>query len=105
MEVTVNRRFLLIVAAAVAVGSFLPWASAFGISVSGLKGDGVITLAVAVVGAILAAVDRPRRQRFAKGAHATLGVLVTIVAGYHLGAFAAAGVYVTVLAGLAWVGL
>jgi hypothetical protein len=100
-----SRKFLLIVAAAVAVGSFLPWVSVLGISVSGINGDGVITLVVAVAGAILAAIERPRSVRFAKGVHATLGVLVTIVAGYHLGGFAAVGVYVTMLAGLAWVGL
>jgi len=101
----VNRRFLLIVAAMAGVGSFLPWASTLGVSISGIKGDGVITLALAAIGGILAAVKRPIRLKFAKGVHATLGVLVAIVAGYHLGAFAAVGVYMTFLAGLAWVGL
>ncbi len=103
--VAVSRRFLFIVGGAVAVGSFLPWASVLGISVSGIEGDGVVTLVLAVVGVIFTAVMRPKRLRFAKGVHATLGVLVVIVAGYHIGGFAAIGVYLTFLAGLAWVGV
>ena len=36
----------------VALAAFLPWVSIFGIGVSGIEGDGVITLAMAVAGGI-----------------------------------------------------
>jgi hypothetical protein len=45
-----TRRYLLAAAGAVAIGSFLPWASIFGISAYGIQGDGVITLILAGAG-------------------------------------------------------
>src|SRR5687767_3980952 len=36
----------------VALAAFLPWVSVFGFSVSGIRGDGLITLILAVLGAL-----------------------------------------------------
>lgn len=95
------RRGILISTLVVAVGSFLPWASVFGVSVSGIEGDGVLTLILAGIGFALALVWKSRR-RLNHGIQAALAVLALIVAGYHFGTFAAMGVYVTFFAAGAW---
>jgi len=106
-----QRRWLLSgVMLLVIIGSFLPWESAFGVSVSGIKGDGVITLILAIIGVILWFVPWPGGKT-SQGSRiawvlieAFLGVLVALIAGYHMGDdFAAIGVYLTFLAGVAWV--
>ena len=99
------KKYLLGTQAAVAVASFLPWVSVLGITALGIQGDGSLTLGLAVIGAILVGLGRPRRPRFAKGIQATLAALVVVIAGFHLGAFAAGGVYLAVVAGLAWLAL
>jgi len=49
-----KRKFILIVAVVGMIGTFLPWASAFGFTVSGTKGDGWITLALFAAGGAIA---------------------------------------------------
>jgi len=49
-----KRKFILIVAVAGMVGTFLPWASAFGFTVSGTEGDGWITLVLFAIGGAIA---------------------------------------------------
>jgi hypothetical protein len=100
-----TRRYLLAAAGAVAIGSFLPWASIFGISAYGIQGDGVITLILAGAGIGLLLIGRPHRIRFARSTQATLALLATLTAGYHLGGFAAFGVYLTFAAACCWAGL
>jgi hypothetical protein len=92
------------------IGSFLPWESAFGVTVSGIKGDGVITLILAIIGLVLWFIPWPG-GRTSKGSRVTwvfiealLGALVALIAGYHMGdTFATIGVYLTFFAGFAWV--
>jgi len=49
-----KRKFILIIAVLGMIGTFLPWASAFGFTVSGTKGDGWITLVLFAIGGAIA---------------------------------------------------
>jgi hypothetical protein len=96
-------------AAAAAIAAFLPWASAFGVSVTGVSGgDGVITLIGALVGlAVLAAHAgfgpvRIKPRMFA-GIEIVLGAIVAIIGIVDLSGFAAFGIYLTLIAGVVWV--
>jgi len=93
----------------VAIAAFLPWVSIFGVSAIGVDGDGVLTLLLAVAGAIVLAVStelmgEPRLK-------ASIGELVLIVlAGLtaliglvDMNGAAAIGLYLTLFAGIAWV--
>jgi hypothetical protein len=95
-----TQRFLAL--GLVAIGSVLPWASAFGVSISGIRGDGVITLLLAGVAGTLLFLGRPRRAAFDKGISLLIGGLIIFTAAYHLGEFVASGVYVTLFAGVAY---
>jgi hypothetical protein len=100
----VQHKVIIGSAALAIVAAFLPWASVFGITASGIKGDGVITLVLGILGAVVILANRGGRKAFA-GSQLILGGLVLVVGIYHANdAFAAIGVYLTLLAGLAWVG-
>lgn len=102
--IPVQLRVILGAAALTAVAAFLPWASAFGISVSGIRGDGVITLLLAVGGGGLILANRTGRVTSAV-LEGLLGAVVLVVALYHVNdPFAAIGIYLTLLGGLVWVG-
>lgn len=62
-----KRKFILIVAVVGMIGTFLPWASAFGISVSGTEGDGWITLILFAIGGALAFFSGDKAQPLTKG--------------------------------------
>src|SRR5262245_31508051 len=96
-----HRRNILIATAVVAIASFLPWANVLGISISGVQGDGIITLILAAFGAAFAIFNRPRRAKWAKVFQTTLAAFAVLVAGYHLGGFAAVGVYLTFFGAIA----
>jgi len=93
-----------------AVGSVLPWASALGRTVSGLDGDGVITLFLGVIVAVV--VLSAGWNRLAKGATAALGGISTLIAFNAYSNLANAGglgsslvspgygLYLTILGGL-----
>lgn len=49
-----KRKFILIIAVLGMIGTFLPWASAFGFTVRGTDGDGWITLALFAIGGAIA---------------------------------------------------
>lgn len=85
-------------AAVAAVGSFLPWASAFGISVSGIEGDGVITLILAL-GLAAAIFLADWGKRVAIGT-VIVGVLIVLVPLVSLSGVSAFGVYVTMIGGV-----
>lgn len=93
----------------VALAAFLPWASLFGLSVSGMDGDGVITLILAVVGGIILALTsgltgkEPTAGRWPQITLVVLAALVALVALIDMSGFAAIGLYLTLLAGIAWV--
>jgi hypothetical protein len=91
----------MVAAAVAAVAAFLPWASFLGYTKYGIDGDGRITLALALIGLVLAF----------QGWLGWLGqlVLATIVGISGLidvsdaGSLAAIGLYLTFLAGGGWV--
>ncbi len=49
-----KRKFILIIAVVGMIGTFLPWVSVFGASVSGTSGDGWITLVLFAIGGAIA---------------------------------------------------
>jgi len=93
-----------------AVGSVLPWASTLGQSMSGLDGDGVITLFLGVI--VAAVVLFADWNKLAKGGAAALGGISTIIAFNAYSNLANAGglgsslvspgygLYLTILGGL-----
>ena len=103
----VQMKVILVAVLATILGAMLPWASAFGISVSGVRGDGLMTLIIAFIGGafVLATRGGVRGAKVNAVAQLVLGGLVVVVALYHVNdEFAAIGVYLTLLAGLTWVG-
>jgi hypothetical protein len=62
-----KRKMILIVAVVGMIGTFLPWFSAFGYSVSGTEGDGWITLFLFAVGGALAFFAGDKAEPLGKG--------------------------------------
>lgn len=95
---------------AVVAGAFLPWVSIFGISVIGVRGDGLITLIAAIAGlaAVLFGTDIIGRRRLpANLARIVSGIaagITVLIAFTDMNSFAASGLYVTLFASLAWAG-
>lgn len=94
--------------AVVAIAAFLPWVSVFGLSVSGIEGDGQITLAAALAGlaALAFGTDVIGRRKLPRRAYLAItgvGAALTAVIGiYDMNGFAAIGLYATMFAGIAW---
>lgn len=91
-------------AALIVLGSLLPWASIRGPAATGLDGNGLFTLAFAMVAVgLLAAGERDRTNRRAVLGLGVLIALVAVVSALAAGALAApgSGVYVTVVGGIA----
>lgn len=92
----------------VAIAAFLPWVSIFGIGVTGIKGDGQITLVCAVIGLVLLALQ----TRSADGAQRTAlrviayaaAVVALLVGLFDMNGAAAIGLYLTLFAAVGWVG-
>jgi hypothetical protein len=102
-----QMKVILVAVLATILGAMLPWASAFGVSVAGVRGDGLMTLVIAFIGGafVLATRGGSKGAKINAVAQLVLGGLVVVVALYHVtDEFAAIGVYVTLLAGLTWVG-
>lgn len=93
--------------AIVVLGAFLPWVSIFGSSVLGIEGDGVITLVLAIGGAVALAlgglIGKPRfTGRKADITALVLAVVTALIGLMDMNGFAAIGLYLTLLGGLAW---
>jgi hypothetical protein len=86
-----TRSLTLIAAAIVAAGSFLPWVQVLGISVSGIQGDGVLTLIGATLATALAFIAR----RWASISVIVLGALCLGVVLNDWTNFAGIGIFVT----------
>ncbi|RZL69796.1 MAG: hypothetical protein EOP29_24940 [Rhodococcus sp. (in: high G+C Gram-positive bacteria)] len=92
----------------VVLGSFLPWVSVFGISVSGIRGDGAITLLLALAGlallAVTAGVFGPAKDLGKAGAIAMIVLAgITVLIGLvDMSGMAAIGLYLTLFAGIGW---
>ena len=93
----------------VAVAAFLPWVSIFGMGVSGIQGDGVVTLVLAIAGGVVLALTTGifGEQKVAgKKSQISLLVLDAVVALIGLmdiNGAAAIGLYLTLFGGVAWV--
>jgi asparagine N-glycosylation enzyme membrane subunit Stt3 len=93
----------------VALAAFMPWASIFGISKVGIEGDGVITLILAIIGAVILAIStgvvgRPRSPgRLSQIGLLALAVLVALVGVVDMSGVSAIGLYLTFFGGVAWV--
>ena len=106
-----KRKFILIIAVAGMIGTFLPWASAFGFTVSGTEGDGWITLALFAVGGAIAFFNGEKSEAIKKKIMVGVwipAVIATIVGLLNLfklrsGVSAGFGLWLVILAGLAQV--
>ena len=96
--------------AAVGIAAFLPWSSNFGLGVSGMHGQGRITLLCALAGlAVLAySTDVIGRRTLTRQAYLIFSVpavaMVLMTALRALEDGAGLGLYLTLLAGVAWAG-
>lgn len=93
----------------VALAAFLPWVSVFGISKAGIEGDGVLTLVLALAGAVTLAmttglVGSPRIPgRKSEIVLLVLAILAALIALLDMNGVAAIGLYLTMFGGIAWV--
>ena len=93
----------------VALAAFLPWVSLFGISISGIRGDGVITLILALLGAAALAtrtgiLDQVKiSEKAGLITSIVLAVLVALIGLFDMNGAAAIGLYLTLFGGIAWV--
>jgi hypothetical protein len=93
----------------VVLGAFLPWVSLFGISKLGIEGDGIITLLLAIAGAIVLAAttgligSERTAGRKSSIALLVLAILTALIALVDMNGAAAMGLYLTLFGGIAWV--
>jgi hypothetical protein len=85
----------------VGIAAFLPWVSIFGFGITGIKGDGRITLVCAVVGLVLLVIGR--NSRAARALAYTAAILTALVGFGDMNGSAAIGLYLTLFGGVAWV--
>lgn len=108
-RLTTAQRITAVSLVVVALAAFLPWVSIFGISVSGIRGDGVLTLVLALLGAaalavrveVIGQVKVPARVNLV--ASLVLGALVALIGLLDMNGAAAIGLYLTLFGGIAWV--
>jgi hypothetical protein len=108
-RLTTPQRISAVSILVVAVAAFLPWVSIFGISVSGIQGDGVITLAIAGAGGVVLALTTGlfgQPKVAGKKSHISLlvlSLLVALIGLLDMNGAAAIGLYLTLFGGVAWV--
>lgn len=108
-RLSVPQRISAVSIIVVALSAFLPWVSIFGISAIGLEGDGVLTLILAIGGAVTLAlssglVGAPKLSaRVAAIILTVLSGLVALIALIDMNGAAAIGLYLTLFGGFAWV--
>lgn len=107
-----KRKFILIIAVAGMIGTFLPWASAFGFTVSGTEGDGWITLFLFAIGGAIAFFNGEKTEAIKKkvmtavwvpAAIAALIALLKIFKSRPAGVNIGIGLWLIAIAGLAQV--
>lgn len=113
-DLTGGEKVAIVGALLTAIGAFLPWVSAGGlVSVSGIDGDGILTLMFAIgVGAIVAFRDWNRGEKIGIGVLGVLTVLIAAnvygnlseTAGVAIEAEAGGGLHMTLVGGLVLVG-
>jgi len=93
----------------VALAAFLPWVSILGISASGIEGDGVITLVLALAGAVILAMTtglmgtERTAGRASQIVMLVLAAVTALIGLLDMNGAAAIGLYLTLLGGIAWV--
>jgi VIT1/CCC1 family predicted Fe2+/Mn2+ transporter len=103
------QKLVAIAMGVVLVSAFLPWVSVFGLTRSGIAGDGVITLVLAIAGLVVLAFstgvvgEQRSPGRASRVSLLGLGVLVALVGAVDMNGAAAIGLYLTFLAGVAWI--
>lgn len=108
-SLTTPQRITAVSILVVALAAFLPWVSIFGVSVTGIQGDGVVTLGLAAAGGILLALTTDLfRQRKTAGRKSQIGMLVlsalvSLIGVMDMNGAAAIGLYLTLFGGIAWV--
>jgi hypothetical protein len=108
-RLTTPQRISTVAILVVALAAFLPWVSIFGISALGIEGDGVITLALTVVGGIVIALTtglfgkQKVPGKTSQISLLVLAVLVALIALMAMSGAAAIGLYLTLFGGIAWV--
>jgi heme/copper-type cytochrome/quinol oxidase subunit 1 len=107
-RLTRPQRLAAVAVVVIAISAFLPWASVFGISVTGIHGDGQITLICALVGGVLLALRAHVVGRMAVKQpwyfypSLVLAAIVALVGLFDLNNVAALGLYLTFFGGIAW---
>jgi hypothetical protein len=93
----------------VILAAFLPWVSILGISKVGVEGDGVLTLVLAAIGAVVLATttgligSAKTPGRVSQIVLLVLAVLVALVGLLDMNGVAAIGLYLTLFGGIGWV--
>lgn len=83
------------------IGAFLPWASAFGLTVRGIDGDGLITLILSI--ALAVAIYSLGWERRTILSALVIGGIVVLIPLISLSGVSSIGIYVTILGGGAMV--
>src|SRR3954467_14331039 len=100
-RLTTPQRISAVSILVTALAAFLPWVSLFGISKLGIEGDGVITLVLAVAGAVILAIaagliGKPRSPNKASQISLlVLAVLSALIGLLDMNGAAAIGLYLT----------
>ncbi|NOQ23214.1 MAG: hypothetical protein GQ565_11275 [Candidatus Aegiribacteria sp.] len=107
-----KRKFILIIAVVGMIGTFLPWASAFGFTLSGTKDGGWLTLALFAIGGAIAFFNGEKTEALKKkvmtgvwipAAVAVIIVLLKILRSRPAGVSNGMGLWLVFFAGLAQV--
>ena len=99
-SLTRKQQIVVIGAGITAIGSFLPWASAFGTTIIGVNGDGAITLVLGLAAGAVAYWMPLSKHDTNLLVTAVAGVLVALIGLNAATGIAAIGVYITLIGGL-----
>ncbi|MFW7414164.1 hypothetical protein [Demequina sp. SO4-18] len=108
-RLTMPQRISAVAILVVILAAFLPWVSVLGVSVIGLEVDGVMTLVLALAGAVVLAVTTGvvggtrKPGRASRIVLLVLAILVALIGVVDMNGAAAVGLYLTLFGGLAWV--
>ncbi|AGB36257.1 hypothetical protein [Natronococcus occultus] len=98
IEIETEYKAVLLTAVGAIVGAFLPWYSVLGATVFGFEGDGAISLIAGIVVLGYAWYSDAEKRAMMLGIGG--GILITIIALFHVTGLSALGVYLTLLAGI-----
>ncbi|WP_154019008.1 hypothetical protein [Halococcus agarilyticus] len=99
-EFRTDQKIALAGAVVAGFGSVLPWATVLGTNVSGLQGDGILTLILAGIAAVVTVMEPDAIGKWNNGLVGGCGVLVVMIGLLALNSAAAIGLYLTIIGGL-----